>query len=82
MALMAAELLSPSMCRHSTVEMAVGMAHGMSITARITPRPRKRVLTTSAMPNPIDSSSATEMTVYKMVLTTELTKSRSVAAST
>ena len=48
---------------HIWAETTVGMAQGTSMTARITPRPLKLELTTSAMMRPRTNSKKTVTTV-------------------
>ena len=66
-------LMTPKMSSyihfHIWAETTVGIAHGMSMTARITPRPLKLEFTTSAMIMPRTNSNTTVMTVNFTVVT-------------
>ena len=55
--------VSSSIHFHICAATTVGIAHGTSITARITPRPLKLELTTSAMISPSTNSKLTVITV-------------------
>jgi hypothetical protein len=55
---------------HIWAEMTVGMAHGMSIAARTTPRPFHWAFTTSAIASPRTSSRVTVSAVKSTVTPT------------
>ena len=59
---------------HIWAETTVGIAHGISMTARITPRPLKLEFTTRAMIRPRTNSKLTVMSVNFTVVTIESRK--------
>jgi hypothetical protein len=63
---------------HICAATTVGIAHGTSMTARITPRPLKPELTTSAMISPRRSSNDT---VIRVNFTVTTTASRKIVSS-
>ena len=66
--------MSSSIHFHICAATTVGIAHGTSMTARITPRPLKLELTTSAMVSPSTNSKLTVITVNLTVVQTESRK--------
>ena len=70
---MPASLITPfdwSIDFHIWAATTVGIAHGTSITARMTPRPLNFELTTRAMASPSANSNATVITVNLSVVQT------------